>query len=176
MHDDQRKQTVLRMIPYGLHVLTAEGRGGAVAASAVSWLMQTSFQPTLIVAAIQPDSGLHAMVRESRKFAVNFLRKGQQEVARTFFQHLDRNGDTIGGRQLEWGREGVPILAEARGWLEARVVDVNERGDHTLFIAEVPQAGLREEPSGRPDVTGLLLQDLGEKVFYGGYPKWVSAA
>jgi len=43
-----------------------------------------------------------------------------------------------------------------------------ERGDHSLFVGEVVDAGTRGEPAGRPDDQTLTLRDLGEKTFYGG--------
>ena len=43
MMDANAKKTALRMIPYGLYVLTAESKDGAVAAAAVNWVTQVSF-------------------------------------------------------------------------------------------------------------------------------------
>jgi hypothetical protein len=43
-----------------------------------------------------------------------------------------------------------------------------EKGDHSLFLGEVIEAGLSKEPEGRADETTLWLRDLGEKTFYGG--------
>ena len=37
MNEDAKK-TALRMIPYGLYVLTAESTNGAVAAATVNWV------------------------------------------------------------------------------------------------------------------------------------------
>ena len=47
--DAEAKKTALRMIPYGLYVLTAEGKDGKIAASTVNWVTQTAFQPPLVV-------------------------------------------------------------------------------------------------------------------------------
>ncbi len=46
--DADAKKTALRMIPYGIYVLTAEGSKG-VAAATVNWVTQTSFDPPLVV-------------------------------------------------------------------------------------------------------------------------------
>ena len=43
--DANEKKTALRMIPYGLYVLTAEDKGGRVAASTINWVTQASFEP-----------------------------------------------------------------------------------------------------------------------------------
>ena len=38
-----------------------------------------------------------------------------------------------------------------------------EKGDHSLFVGEVIQAGVNQEPEGRADEATLWLSDLGEK-------------
>jgi flavin reductase (DIM6/NTAB) family NADH-FMN oxidoreductase RutF len=47
--DANTKKTALRMIPYGLYVLTAKGQDDAVAAATVNWVTQASFAPPLVV-------------------------------------------------------------------------------------------------------------------------------
>ena len=43
-----------------------------------------------------------------------------------------------------------------------------EKGDHSIFIGEVIDAGVQNPIEGRPDNAILFMQDLGEKTFYGG--------
>ena len=53
------------------------------------------------------------------------------------------------------------FISEALTWFEAKVTDVVKRGDHTLFVAEVIEAGVRDE-EGKP----LQLSSTGWS--YGG--------
>jgi flavin reductase (DIM6/NTAB) family NADH-FMN oxidoreductase RutF len=53
------------------------------------------------------------------------------------------------------------IKKQTLPWFEARVTDVVKRGDHTVFIAEVVNAGLRD-----PEAKPLEMWDTGW--FYGG--------
>ena len=96
------------------------------------------------------------------------LGKGQQGQAFTFFKSLEREGDTIGGEAFAAGATGAPVLANAPAFVECKLVDTVEKGDHSVFIGEVVEAGVRAEISGRADDATLLLKDLGEKTFYGG--------
>ena len=73
--DAEAKKTALRMIPYGLYVLTAEGEDGKVAASTVNWVTQTAFQPPLVVVGVKADSGAHSIIKQRGTFALNFLGK-----------------------------------------------------------------------------------------------------
>ena len=43
-----------------------------------------------------------------------------------------------------------------------------ERGDHSIFVGEVVEAGVAKAPAGRADDATLWLKDLGDNVFYGG--------
>ncbi len=166
--DANAKKTALRMVPYGLYVLTAEGRDGTVAASTVNWVTQASFEPPLVVVGVKADSGAHALIKDSGAFALNVLGKGQQSLAFTFFKPQQRSGQTIGGEPFRAGVTGAPILERTPAYVECRLVETLERGDHSVFLGEVVDAGVAQALDGRPDDATLWLRDLGEKTFYGG--------
>jgi len=165
--DQNMKKTALRMIPYGLYVLTAESKGG-VAAATVNWVTQASFTPPLVAVGVKADSGAHAVIKEANAFALNVLGKGQQAMAYTFFKPAERQGSTISGEAYRSGTTGAPILANTPAYVECRVVATVEKGDHSIFVGEVVEAGVGKNPEGRPDDATLWLRELGDKVFYGG--------
>jgi flavin reductase (DIM6/NTAB) family NADH-FMN oxidoreductase RutF len=167
MNEDAKK-TALRMIPYGIYVLTSEGKDGSVAAATVNWVTQTAFNPPLVVVGVKTDSGAHAIIKETGTFALNVLGKGQQGAAFTFFKSLEREGNSIGGEEFEMSPAGAPILLSAPAWVECKLVETVERADHSIFVGEVTEAGVRQEPEGRADDATLWMKDLGERVFYGG--------
>lgn len=166
--DPAAKKTALRMIPYGLYVLTAEGSDGTVAAAAVNWVTQGSFEPPLVVVGVKADSTAHAVIKESKTFALNVLGKGQQGLAFTFFKPTTVEGGKISGEPFRRGTTGAPILTNTPAFVDCKLVDSVERGDHTIMIGEVVDAGVSKPPDGRPDDATLWLKDLGEKTFYGG--------
>ena len=166
--DVDAKKTALRMIPYGIYVLTAEGKDGKVAASTVNWVTQTAFTPPLVVVGVKADSGAHAIIKESKVFALNMLGKDHKNQAFTFFKPLEREGNTIGGEAFSKGSLGAPILERATALVECQLVDTIEKGDHSIFVGEVKDAGVTAAPAGRPDDAILAMRDLGDKVFYGG--------
>ena len=166
--DADAKKHALRMIPYGLYVLTSEARDGRVTAATVNWVTQASFDPPLVAVGVKADSSAHAIIKEVRSFALNVLTKGQQDQAFAFFKPVEREGDSVGGEPFTSGSVGAPILANASAFVECTLVDTLERGDHSLFLGEVVNAGSPAAPTGRPDDETLVLKDLGEKTFYGG--------
>ncbi len=162
------KKTVLRMIPYGIYVLTAlDGKGG-VAAATVNWVTQTAFSPPLLVVGVKADSGAAAVVKSTGTFALNMLGKDGKGLAFTFFRPAELDGEKISGQSFHRGANGAPILEAAIGAVECTVKTIVEQGDHHIVVAEVTEAHLATPPSGRPDAAILEMKDLGESVFYGG--------
>jgi flavin reductase (DIM6/NTAB) family NADH-FMN oxidoreductase RutF len=166
--DEDAKKIALRMIPYGIYVLTAEAPDGRTAAATVNWVTQTSFKPPLIAVAVKADSTANAVVGDAGIFALNVLGKDQPGVAFAFFKPVERSGDMIGDETVEAGETGVPLLASAAAAVECRVVEIVAQGDHHIVVGEVIHARVNQPPSGRPDEAVLEMKNLGENVFYGG--------
>ena len=167
MNNDHKK-IVLRMIPYGLYVLTADDGNGNIAAATVNWVTQSAFAPPLIVVGIKADSGTCQCVKAARAFALNMLGKEQKALAFTFFRPADLSDGKISGQPYHKGLTGAPILSEAPGAVECRVVTTVEQGDHHIVVGEVVEVHLHKPPAGRPDAAILEMKDLGDNVFYGG--------
>jgi len=159
--DPQAKKVALRAINYGLYVLTAID-GDDVGAAGVNWLTQASFEPPLIAAAVKADNDTHRLIERTGKFAVNVLAEDQLDIGKAFFRSTTLDGDTINGHRFEPGpTTGAPLLVELPYWFEATVTDTIARGDHTVFVAEVVNAGVRDDSA-----TPMLLRATGMN--YGG--------
>lgn len=166
--DEKQKKTALRMIPYGLYVLTAKAPAGQIAAATVNWVTQASFAPPLVVLGVKADSEAHAVITVSGRFALNILGKDQSAVAYAFFKPVEVTPGRLSGQAYRDGANGAPVLDAVPAYLECTLVDRVERGDHSVFVGEVTEAVVRSEPAGRADDATLWMKDLGEKVFYGG--------
>ncbi len=142
--DPQDKKVALRAITYGLYVMTASD-AGECAAGGVNWLTQVSFEPTLVAAGVNTQSSLHALISKTGMFAVNVLADDQLDVTKAFFQSTEVEGDLVNGHRFERGvATGAPLLDEVPYWFECKVTDTVARGDHTVFVAEVVGAGVRD--------------------------------
>ncbi len=160
--DEGAKKAALRMIPYGMFVLTSRSSNGQdVGAATVNWVTQASFGPPLVVVGVKADSTAHAHIKETGVFAVNVISKDQINLAFNFFKSHQREGNAIGGEDFEKGKEtGCPLLLSSPAWWECKVTDEVARGDHTIFVGEVVEAGVRRE-----DQT-ILMRD--HNLNYGG--------
>lgn len=166
--DVNAKKTALRMIPYGMYVLTASDGRDRVAAATVNWVTQVAFEPPLIVIGVKTDSHAHPLIKETKAFALNILGKGQQALAYTFFKPAELSGETISGQKFRKGATGAPILLDTPAFVECTLEDTVEKGDHSVFVGRVVEAGVTKSPDGRADDATLWLKELGDKVFYGG--------
>ena len=162
------KKTVLRMIPYGIYVLTADDGKGNISAATVNWVTQTSFAPPLVVVGVKAGSGALLNLKSAQAFALNMLGKDHKSLAFTFFRPADVSDGRLSGQAYHRGTTGAPILTEAPGAIECRVTSIIELGDHDIVIAEVVEAHLSRPIVGRPDAAILEMKDLGDNLFYGG--------
>lgn len=143
MKPENRKH-VLRMIDHGLFIVGA-GQGADAVANGVTWLTQASFSPPLIMVAIRTDGRLHDMVEQTGVLSVNVVGFDQQEMVQAFFRPAEVQGDRMHGYAFEPGpATGSPLFPDTPAWFEARVRDTIKGGDHTVFVAEVIEAGVRD--------------------------------
>jgi len=159
--DADQKKLALRAINYGLYVMTARD-GEEYAASGVNWLSQASFEPPLVMVGVKADSGAAALVGRLGHFALNVLAADQLDIGKAFFRSTSVEGGLINGHAFEDGpATGSPLLVDTPYWFECRVTDTVARGDHTIFVGEVVEAGVRDA-----EAVPLLLRDTGMN--YGG--------
>jgi len=162
------KKAVLRMIPYGIYVLTADDGKGNVAAATVNWVTQTAFAPPLVVVGVKTDSGAYQVVKTAGNFALNMLGKEHKALAFTFFKPASVADGKISGQAYRKGTTGAPLLEAAPGALECKVTSIVEQGDHHIVVGEVVEAHLPKPFTSRPDAAILEMKELGDNVFYGG--------
>ena len=86
--DEDAKKTALRMIPYGIYVLTAEAPDGSTAAATVNWVTQTSFKPPLV--AVAPSPHVPGDTRVPGECAVAFVAGIRVASGRVVFASVSR--------------------------------------------------------------------------------------
>src|SRR5437660_3198521 len=118
------KKAVLRMIPYGIYVLTADDAKGNIAAATVNWVTQSAFAPPLVVVGVKADSGTYKTVKAAQTFALNMLGKEHKSLAFAFFRPVDVSDGKLSGQSFRKGATGPPILVDAPGAVECRVTAI----------------------------------------------------
>ena len=137
--DGELLRAVMRRFPAGLAVLTVQTDAQPLGAT-VGSLVSLSLEPPLVGVSLGIHAPLLEPVRDAGVFALSLLGRGQEAIAQRF---------GAGGLpplaawheiQTRVGALGVPLLAEAAGWLECRVAGEHAAGDHVIVVGEVVSA------------------------------------
>ncbi len=102
-----------------------------------AWVSRASEQPFLVMASVYKKNYSHGLVQNSRIFAMNYLREGQQNVAIHFGKQSGREVDKFRKVPFFSEKTGAPILKDCLAYLDCRVIDEMDSGDHTIFLGEV---------------------------------------
>jgi len=158
---DRTMHEALRQLPYGLYVIGVRGEdNGDMNVMAASWVTQCSFEPPLIMVAVRKPSRSYDLVKKGRVFSVNLLDKSEGRIIRALERPSRSSGAKLNKVAHAEEEFGAPILQRAFAYVECKVREIYEPGDHALVVGEVVHAGLRGE--GEP----IMCADL--KWHYGG--------
>jgi flavin reductase (DIM6/NTAB) family NADH-FMN oxidoreductase RutF len=142
------KQTVLQHLTYGLYALTVK-RDVDEHGITANWVSQASFDPPMVVVAVESRSKMIEMIRDAHHFAINVLHEGQRDLAEKLGRAAAGASQKLKGMKTKPApASGAPVLADALGWVECRVVATLPSGDHTLVLGEVVEAGVEHEGTG----------------------------
>jgi flavin reductase ActVB len=105
----------------------------------ISSLTPVSFEPPMMLVALQQSSRMLGILANGVGFGLSILAADQQDIAQQFARRLRPVGaDRFAGVGYRVGAlTGAPLLRDAIGWLECRTVDIADTGDHALVIGEV---------------------------------------
>jgi len=128
----------MRLFPSGVCVVGADADGDRLAVT-VGSLVSLSLEPPLVGISIGRANALHELLRSAGAFGVSILRGDQARVA----AHFARGVPPIAlwdGIETRTGVTGAPLLVDALGSIECRLVGEHATGDHTFFVGAVEEA------------------------------------
>jgi flavin reductase (DIM6/NTAB) family NADH-FMN oxidoreductase RutF len=136
---------VLSHFAAGVTVVTTTDESGNPYGLTATAFSSVSLDPPLVLVCVDRQSETHPHFTKSQAFAVNFLAEDQEEHSRRF---AVSGGDKFRGLLYRRGTTGVPLLEGSLGYVECRLQNAVEAGDHTIFIGEVVAAGCASEEDG----------------------------
>ncbi len=142
--DLEAKKVLLRKIPHGLFICAVR-EGDEINGFTASWVTQGSFSPPLVVMAVRSEGSSHGIIQRTNQFSLNVLRSDQKDLAAVFFKPQKGLGGRFEATSYKYGQYGLPLLDDAIGGVECKVVGNVENGDHTVFVAEVVSAVLNKD-------------------------------
>ena len=102
-----------------------------------AWVSRASEQPFFVMASVYKKNYSHELIQKSGIFVVNYLREGQQRLAIHFGKQSGREVDKFLKVPYFTEKTGAPILSDCLAFLDCRVIDQMDSGDHTIFLGEV---------------------------------------
>ena len=148
--------------PRPVYLISACGPDGITNVATVAWVTPLSHTPPLVGLSVRPSSRTGTMIAESGEFVVNVVDTSMCSAVQYCGNAANSGTDKADDLSLELvpaEQVAVPRLGAALGWLECRVEQSIEAGDHVLFIARVLAARAREGFDGAwdPESAPVLL-------------------
>lgn len=134
---------VLKMMPYGFYSVTSRN-GDEVNAMVANWISQVSFEPRLVMLALQKSSYTRGVIEEGRVFAINLFRAEDEAAMTPFCKGRAKFPEKMRQAQYEAAPvTGCPILADAAAYIELEITRIVETGgDHDLIVGTPVGAGV----------------------------------
>ena len=127
--------------PTGVTVVTTLDGDTGPCGFTCSSVVSVSALPPLLLICVDKDSRSLPALLKTRRFVVNVLAEGSEQLARTFAGRSDRKFAGLPWRSSA-RLPGVPVLDHAVcAYAECLVVRTIEAGDHWVLIAQVEGTG-----------------------------------
>jgi flavorubredoxin/flavin reductase (DIM6/NTAB) family NADH-FMN oxidoreductase RutF len=101
-----------------------------------SWVSQATFNPPGFTVAVAKERAIESLMYSGNKFTLNILQQGNHiPLMKHFLKPFSPGEDRFAGVDLDIGENGCPILKNALAYVECRVENRMECGDHWLIYA-----------------------------------------
>ena len=128
----------------GVTVVTARAADGLLYGHTASAFCSVSLDPPLVLVCVGRTSNSHDGIAGAGWFGVNILSQAQEPLSRLFAGTLAKFEDV---EFTPGPLSGSPRLPGVLAFLECRVVNAYDGGDHTIYVGQVEHA---EVSGGNP--------------------------
>jgi 3-hydroxy-9,10-secoandrosta-1,3,5(10)-triene-9,17-dione monooxygenase reductase component len=143
--EPQRFRDVMGHFATGVTVVTASDDDGPVGMTANA-VCSLSLDPLLALVCFDNGARTLRVVRQQRRFGVNVLAAGQQDLARLFASKTPEREKFAGVQHTV--HDGIPVIEGTLAWVGCTLRELIPGGDHTIGIGTVTAA--ERAGDGRP--------------------------
>jgi flavin reductase (DIM6/NTAB) family NADH-FMN oxidoreductase RutF len=133
----QRFRDVMAHFSTGVTVVTANGNSGPVGMTANA-VCSLSLDPVLLLVCFANGARTLRVVRETKRFGVNVLAHGQQDLAHLFASKAPEPTKFAGVQHTV--QDGIPVIEGTIAWVGCTLQELIPGGDHTIGIGAVTAA------------------------------------
>ena len=133
----------------------------------VDWLMPVSLKPPMVAVALNNNSQSLELLSHSKEFTLCAMPEKSKETAALIGATTGRLIDKVDEYNIalvKSRRLDAPLLKEALGSVECKVVQISSAGDHSLVLGEVVET---HYPEGDDESVNPLLFNWGNKNYFG---------
>jgi flavin reductase (DIM6/NTAB) family NADH-FMN oxidoreductase RutF len=132
--DTQELRRVMGHFATGVTVITTKDRDGTPQGLTANAFMSLSLNPPLILISVDKGATCYGCFEPQNGFAVNFLSEEQEQISRRF---ATKGIDKFAGLQWKEGNNGAAILDGVLGYVECKITQCYDGGDHTIVVGEI---------------------------------------
>jgi hypothetical protein len=111
-----------------------------------SWVSQATFSPPGLTLAVAKERAIESLLYKNSDFVLNILAEGDHlGLMKHFLKPFGPGADRFEGIETATAQNGAPILQQALAYLECRVQDRLECGDHWVLYATTERGQVLQE-------------------------------
>lgn len=137
--DPRELRNVFGAFATGVTIITTKDATGKPFGLTANSYTSLSLDPPLVLVCVDKKVDCYACFDQSKVFVVNILSEGQDQLSTRF---ATKGIEKFEGVAVKPGSLGVPLLDGALGYLECKVTNGYEGGDHTIYVGEVQTASV----------------------------------
>ena len=129
----------------GVTIITLDLEGDVHGMTANAFA-SVSLDPMLVLVCVDRRAATHAHLQAKKRFGINVLCEDQRMISEYYARHerTHERAEQEAGARFDRTALGTPMLRGALAYLECRLHSAQDAGDHTIFIAAVEDAVVRE--------------------------------
>jgi flavin reductase (DIM6/NTAB) family NADH-FMN oxidoreductase RutF len=140
---------ILGRFATGVTVVTVR-HGEAQRGMTANAFSSVSLNPPLILVSVDKRADTHGMMMEADVFCVNILAEHHRDWSDWWAGKAPKDQDQFANVPYSTKVTGCPVLDECLGYIDCKVWARYDGGDHTLFVGEVQDAWVNNDPEIRP--------------------------
>ncbi len=135
--DSREIRHVMGHFATGVTIVTTKDKAGVPTGITANAFSSLSLNPPLVLVCIDKKANCYECFEDSKVFAVNLLGEHQEQLANRFAtKGIEKFQDTA----WHMSANGIPLLDHTIGFIECRVTQGYDGGDHTIYLGHVLHA------------------------------------
>jgi flavin reductase (DIM6/NTAB) family NADH-FMN oxidoreductase RutF len=135
--ETQELRRIMGHFATGVTVITTTDKDGTPNGLTANAFMSLSLNPALVLISVDKTATCYTCFEAQNGFTVNFLSEDQEEISRRF---ATKGADKFAGLAWHPGENGAAIIEGALGYVECKITQCHDGGDHTIIVGKVMQA------------------------------------